>query len=150
MSTSTAQALRRHAADTRRAADRLTLLRLRLARQAAELPDGVGSRAGDLDGDLSRLTRGLRGFAAGLDAAATTRERASGRRLGGYGGAGFLGRGDAAHAQVGEVARFVGTDHGASIGGFPLEPSGVASFLPQVSHSLGEPTPPEDIDDADA
>src|SRR5690606_1096856 len=73
--------------------------------------------------ELGRIARGLRTSAKQLDAVALGAERSSGRRLGGYAGAGFLGRGDDAHRHVEEVAAFVGTEHGASIGGFPLMPS---------------------------
>lgn len=148
--------LRRQSAMLRRAADRLTLLRLRLANTIAEVSRSRDPDTGRLARqvhehfsdheypELGRVAAGMRAMARSLEEAATSRERAGGRRLGGYGGAGFLGRGNDAHQHVGEVARFVGTQHGASIGGFPLVPNSEGGFLPHVSHSLGTDTPDYD------
>ena len=148
--------VRRHAAALRRAADRLTILRLRLANGLTELaraPDpsvrAVGEQAHErwtLEQypELGRIARGLRTSAKQLDAVALGAERSSGRRLGGYAGAGFLGRGDDAHRHVEEVAAFVGTEHGASIGGFPLMPSLDEGLLAHPSHTLGIETPDYD------
>lgn len=155
--------LRRQAASMRRAADRFTLLRLRLATTIAEVgrsADPVVRRIGAETHDhwigteyaqLGRIAGGLRSGARHLEDTATSAERTSGRRLGGYAGAGFLGRGDEAPAHVGEVAQFVGTaagtatQHGASIGGLPLEPAAGDSVLTHPSHTLGIETP--DYDD---
>lgn len=151
--------LRSYAQQMRRAADRLTLLRLRLANSLGELSrarDEPTRRfaAGLLDrwtgteyAELGRISGGLRASAARLEEAALAAERSSGRRLGGYAGAGFLGRGDDAHRHVTEVAGFVGTREGASIGGFPLSAEPQAVLPAHPSHTLGVDTP--DYDDAD-
>ena len=150
------RAMREQAASLRRAADRLTLLRLRLANTLADLTraeDAATRRLGEelhehwsLEEypELGRLTGGLRASARRLDQAALAAERRSGRRLGGYAGAGFLGRGDEAHRHVADVAAFVGTAHGASIGGFPLRPETEEGILAHPSHTLGIATPPYD------
>src|SRR5699024_1076372 len=91
--------------------------------------------------ELGRIATGLRSSARRLDAAAVAAERSTGRRLGGYAGAGFLGRGDEAHRHVADVAAFVGTAQGASIGGFPLLPGDEEGFLTHPSHTLGIATP---------
>lgn len=167
---STPRALRDHADALRRAADRFTLLRLQVAsalleiarssdekdRSAQELRERWTTRE---DAELGRIATGLRAGAKQLDEQALALERSSGRRMGGYGGAGFLGRGDQARHHVDEVARFVGTQHGAMIGGFPLaDAEGPAqerplhpgaqpiAFLPHPSHTLGEATPDYDED----
>ena len=67
--------------------------------------------------------------------------RTSGRRLGGYAGAGFLGRGEEASRHVHDVAAFVGTRHGASIGGYPLLPEAGRAAPAHPSHALGAVTP---------
>lgn len=151
--------LRGQAAALRRAADRLTLLRLRLANTIAgvaraedaatrELGERLHARwTGTEYPELGRIAGGLRSSAAVLEEVAVRLERRSGRRLGGYAGAGFLGRGDEALRHVGDVAGFVGTRHGASIGGFPLLPTGAEGFLAHPSHTLGIQTP--DYDEAD-
>lgn len=153
------RALRVQAVALRRAADRLTLLRLRLAHVIVEV-----SRAQDLGTqalgeqiherwtaqqypELGRIAGGLRGAARRLDEAALVAERRSGRRLGGYAGAGFLGRGDEARRHVQDVAAFVGTRHGASIGGFPLLPGVDEGLLAHPSHTLGIDTPAYDETD---
>lgn len=153
------RALREQAAALRRAADRLTLLRLRLAHVIVEV-----SRAQDVGTqelgeqiherwtaqqypELGRIAGGLRGAARRLDEAALVAERRSGRRLGGYAGAGFLGRGDEARRHVQDVAAFVGTRHGASIGGFPLLPGADQGLLAHPSHTLGIDTPAYDESD---
>lgn len=157
--------LRGHADSLRRAADRLTLLRLRLANTISEVSrseDPTARRIGEQIherwnareyAELGRVVTGLRTSAGRLEEIATTQERSSGRRLGGYTGAGFLGRGDDAHLHVGEVARHVGEgagfdggQHGASIGGFPLVPQADETFLPHPSHTLGTDTPDYDED----
>jgi hypothetical protein len=61
--------------------------------------------------------------------------------MGGYTGAGFLGRGEEASRHVHEVASFVGTEHGASIGGYPLQPSAQEGLLAHPSYALGIETP---------
>lgn len=157
--TSDPRQLRGQAGALRHGADRLTLLRLRLAKAIVETTRaedlrvrriGVGiheqwSRREYVE--LGRLATALRAAATLLDAVAVARERTSGRRLGGYSGAGFLGRGDDARRHVGTVSGFVGTTHGASIGGFPLVP-GIAGAAPvHPSHTLGIETP--DYDDGD-
>ena len=86
----------------------------------------------------------MRASAKQLDAVALAAERSSGRRLGGYAGAGFLGKGDEAHLHVEDVAAFVGTEHGASIGGFPLLPSAEEGLLAHPSHTVGIDTPDYD------
>lgn len=153
MSSPEPSALRGQAAAMRRAGDRLTLLRLRVANAIA-----AACAAEDLDAralgeqiheswtegasaELGRIAAALRGAAKRLETAAVAGERTSGRRLGGYAGAGFLGRGEEASHHVHDVAAFVGTRHGASIGGYPLlpEPGRVASAHP--SDSLGIATP---------
>lgn len=162
---STSRDLRGHAHALRRAADRFTLLRLRLSNIIGDVSgsqDPAARRIGEEIHhrwstheyvDLGRVVTGMRTSAARLEQVATATERSSGRRLGGYAGAGFLGRGDDAHRhvdevarQVGEVARFDGGQHGASIGGFPLGPQPEAGFLPHPSHSLGIDTPDYDED----
>jgi len=143
----------------RRGADRLTLLRLRLANtlvEAGRAEDpharGIGERVHEHwtleeHPELGRLATGLRAAAKRLDEAAVRAERLSGRRMGGYTGAGFLGRGEEASRHVREVAAFVGTEHGASIGGFPLQPNAQEGFLAHPSSALGIETP--DFDDED-
>ncbi|GAA4530298.1 hypothetical protein GCM10023160_30980 [Brachybacterium paraconglomeratum] len=150
------QGLRGHADALRRAADRLTILRLRLAnslvdvtlsedQESREIGERVHERwTLEQYPELGRVASGMRASAKQLDGAALASERSSGRRLGGYSGAGFLGRGDDAHRHVQDVAAFVGTEHGASIGGFPLLP-GVGGGLPaHPSHTLGIDTPDYD------
>lgn len=157
--TSDVRELRAQAAALRRAADRLTILRLRLANTIVdvscaedptirELGEQIHERwTLDQYPELGRVATGLRASAKRLDAAVLDIERTSRRRLGGYAGAGFLGRGDAAHQHVEDVAAFVGTQHGASIGGYPLRPSSAEGFLAHPSHALGTDTP--DYDEAD-
>lgn len=153
------RALRGHADALRRAADRLTLLRLRLANTVVDL-SGTEDAATRALGErihehwtleeypeLGRIASGLRSSARRLDAAAVAAERSSGRRLGGYSGAGFLGRGGDAHRHVADVAAFVGTAQGASIGGFPLLPGAEDDSLAHPSHTLGIDTP--DYDEGD-
>ncbi|MGP5005995.1 hypothetical protein ACTXJK_03795 [Brachybacterium tyrofermentans] len=157
--TSDPRLLRDQAGALRHGADRLTLLRLRLATVIVETTRAEDVRVRRIGGgiheqwsrreyvELGRLATSLRGAAKLLDAVAVEGERTSGRRLGGYSGAGFLGRGDDAHLHVGAVSGFVGTTHGASIGGFPLVP-GLAGAEPvHPSHTLGIATP--DYDDED-
>lgn len=156
--TSDPRQLREHATVLRRGADRLTLLRLRLANTIADVTRSEGAatrRIGEQVRqrwtdqqylELGRIAAGLRAGARQLDGIATTGERTSGRRLGGYEGAGFLGRGDDAHRHVGEVAEFVGTARGASIGGFPLRPAADEGLLTHPSHALGIDTPAYDED----
>lgn len=156
--TSDPRALRDHADALRRAADRLTLLRLRVSNLILEVTrsaDTASRRTAEVVHErwtteeyaqLGRIATGLRTSAKQLDDQATSLERATGRRMGGYSGAGFLGRGDEARHHVVEVARFVGTQHGASIGGDPLLPQSdrhqePAGFLPHPSDTLGAPTP---------
>lgn len=163
------QGLRAQATSMRRAADRLTLLRLRLSSLIAEAavsaePAGQGVAKSIHDHwiaaefpSLGRIAGALRAGAKELERAAQLAERSAGRRLGGYGGAGFLGRGNAAHRQVWEVASYIAgpqlaaSEHGASIGGYPLAPDGhsTESFLAHPSHSVGIDTPayegPEDV-----
>ncbi|WP_114856510.1 hypothetical protein [Brachybacterium sp. YJGR34] len=151
--TSDPRDLRNQAAALRHAADRLTLLRLRLANAIAETNRAEDPRARALgeqvharwshaeSPELGRIANGLRASADRLDRIATAEERRGGRRLGGYQGAGFLGRGDDAHRHVGAVAAFVGTRHGASIGGYPLLPPAEEGFLAHPSHTLGLDTP---------
>lgn len=143
----------------RRAADRLTILRLRLANAIVDLSgaedDGIRLLGEEIHEhwtvqeypELGRIASGLRASARRLDAIAVAAERSTGRRLGGYGGAGFLGRGDEAHLHVADVAAFVGTEQGASIGGFPLLPGSEDGFLTHPSHTLGIATP--DYDEID-
>ena len=153
------RAMRGHADALRRAADRLTLLRLRLANTVVDLSaaeDGATRELGERIHErwilreypeLGRIASGLRASARRLDAAAVAAERSTGRRLGGYSGAGFLGRGDEAHRHVADVAAFVGTAQGASIGGYPLLPEQEDGVLAHPSHTLGIDTP--DYDDGD-
>jgi len=137
------------AAEHRRAADRLTLLRLRLARGMSALDGGAGGGAvheawvEEVYPGIGALVRSLRAGHDRLEAAAASAERASGRRMGGYAGAGFLGRGDRAREQVEQVLQviaFRGHDLGASIGGYPLSPRGRA-VAPHPSEALGAATP---------
>lgn len=155
--TSGPRALRDHADALRRAADRFTLMRLRVSNVILEVSRSEDPAARQIGEDvrerwssqehaeLGRVASGLRASAQRLDAQATALERATGRRMGGYSGAGFLGRGDDARQHVGDVAMFFGTQRGASIGGFPLAPPVEASFLPHPSHTVGAVTP--DYDD---
>lgn len=148
--------LRGQAGELRSGADRLTLLRLRLATAIVETTRAEDPRVRRIGAgiheqwsrreytELGRLATALRAAAKLLDAVAVEGERTSGRRLGGYSGAGFLGRGDEAHRHVEAVSDFVGTTHGASIGGFPLVP-GLAEAAPaHPSHTLGLETPAYD------
>ena len=147
------RAMRGQADALRRAADRLTILRLRLANTVVDLSRAedhatraLGERVHErwtLEEypELGRIATGLRSSARRLDAAAVAAERSTGRRLGGYAGAGFLGRGDEAHRHVADVAAFVGTAQGASIGGFPLAPGPAVSPAPSLADTLGIPTP---------
>ena len=103
----------------RRGADRLTLLRLRLANtlaQAAraeepevrEIGEQVHERwTREEHPELGLLVTVLRAAAKQLDQEAVRAERLSGRRMGGYTGAGFLGRGREASRHVHEVAAVV-------------------------------------------
>ena len=50
-------------------------------------------------------------------------------------------------AVVAAEPAFVGTEHGASIGGFPLQPSVQEGFLAHPSSALGIETPDFDEDD---
>lgn len=152
-------ALRAHAAELRRAADRFSLIRLRLGNVIARARDSddadVRAIARDLHEhwtaveftELGRIATGLRTSAKRMEGAAIQIERSGGRRLGGYAGAGFLGRGDDARRKVQQVARFVGSRHGAGIGwttvetGSDLSPDAGESFLPHPSHTLGAATP---------
>ena len=164
--TATSRHLRGHAGALRRAADRLTLLRLRLSNtigDVASSEDPTARRIGEEIHErwstreyagLGRIVTGMRSSAAQLEEIATATERSAGRRLGGYAGAGFLGRGEEAHRhvdevarQVGEVVRFDGGQHGASIGGFPLVPPAAEGHLPHPSHTLGTQTPDYGGDD---
>lgn len=154
--TSDPRAMREQAARMRRGADRLTLLRLRLARGLVDLSgaeDSAVRHAGETlrarwnsaeYPELGRIAKGLRTGARQIDAAAIAAERSVGRRLGGYAGAGFLGRGDEAHRHVEDVAAFVGTVQGASIGGYPLRPAAAEGLLAHPSHTLGVDTPAYD------
>lgn len=156
--TSDPRALRDHADALRRAADRVTLLRLRVSNAILEVTRSDDEAARRTAEDvherwtteeytrLGRIATGLRTSARQLEEQATSLERTSGRRMGGYGGAGFLGRGDEARYHVVDLARFVGTQHGASIGGDPLVPQTgrletSGGFLPHPSDTLGAPTP---------
>lgn len=153
------RSMRGQAASMRHAADRLTLLRLRLANTIADLTAVEDEQTRELGREvhqrwtledhpeLGRIASGLRTSARRLEQAALTAERSTGRRLGGYSGAGFLGRGDEAHRHVEDVAAFVGTAQGASIGGFPLLPGAEDGFLAHPSHTLGIDTP--DYDEGD-
>lgn len=154
--------LRHLASALRRGADRLTLLRLRvshglgaLAGSAPESSGADGPAAGEAPGEdlleqwsegaypaLGRAAAMLRGRAGELERHAERIERRSGRRLGGYAGAGFLGRGEEAGHHVRAVARFVGAEQGAGIGGFPL-PGGATPAPLHVSDDLGQATPDE-------
>ncbi|ASK66500.1 hypothetical protein CFK39_12525 [Brachybacterium avium] len=157
--TADARSLRRQADSLRRAADRLTILRLRLANTIVDLTraEDRGTRMLGEEihehwmqehyPELGRIAGGLRASARRLDATAVAAERSTGRRLGGYAGAGFLGRGDDAHRHVADVAAFVGTEQGASIGGFPLLPGAEDGFLAHPSHTLGIDTPEYDEGD---
>lgn len=153
------RSMRGQAEALRRAADRLTILRLRLANSIVDLSgaedDGIRQLGEEIHErwtqqeypELGRIASGLRASARRLEAAAVAAERSAGRRLGGYAGAGFLGRGDEAHLHVADVAAFVGTEQGASIGGFPLLPGAEEGFLTHPSHTLGIDTP--DYDEGD-
>ncbi|ATG52684.1 hypothetical protein CFK38_14985 [Brachybacterium vulturis] len=152
------RSMRGQAEALRRAADRLTILRLRLANAIADLSiaEEGGTRQVGAEihehwtreeyPELGRIASGLRASARRLDATAIAAERSTGRRLGGYTGAGFLGRGDEAHRHVADVAAFVGTQQGASIGGFPLLPGAEEGILAHPSHTLGIDTPDYDED----
>lgn len=155
--TADARALRGLADAQRHAADRLTLLRLRLANTLADAVGAEDPRLREIGTriherwilqehpELGRVATGLRAAAKRLEEAAVLAERRSGRRMGGYAGAGFLGRGEEASRHVREVASFVGTEHGASIGGYPLRPSAQDGLLAHPSYTLGIETP--DFDD---
>ncbi|MFC0675847.1 hypothetical protein [Brachybacterium hainanense] len=144
-------ALRELAAAQGRAADRITLLRLRLARVLSSAA-ATGPEGGRLQADwlhrvyprLGELSRALRVSQEDLRRHADRLERGRGRRLGGYAGAGFLGRGDRAREQVRQVAAdggFRGHSLGASIGGYPLGAARVRPALPHPSEALGVGTP---------
>lgn len=151
--------IRGQAAALRRGADRLTLLRLRLANTIVETTRSERPGTRDIGErtygrwmrreyvELGRIATVLRASAKLLERAATEGERSSGRRLGGYSGAGFLGRGDEAHQHIGEVSAFVGTMRGASIGGFPLAPGPAEAVPTHPSHTLGIDTPDYNGDD---
>lgn len=153
--------LRHHASALRRGADRLTLLRLRVSHGLGALA-GSGPEPSGADGPaagedlleqwsegaypaLGRAAAMLRGRAGELERHAERIERRSGRRLGGYAGAGFLGRGEEAGHHVRAVARFVGAEQGAGNCGFPL-PGGAAPAPLHVSDDLGQSTP-DDLED---
>lgn len=136
----------------RRGADRLSMIRLRVNRAIAESAgedrarvalDSVRPRwTRELDPEIGRVARGMRVAAESLEQRAQEAERAGGRRMGGYGGAGYLGSGDRAVEQIPAVTSFRGSSSGASIGGFPLAPATPQpAFLPHPSQTLGEPTP---------
>lgn len=156
--------LREQAAQLRRAADRFSLMRLRLSGSIAQITESGDPRtravgeeirehwSAEEYAELGRVAAGLRESARRLDELALAHERSTGKRMGGYAGAGFLGKGRAASRRVDEVAQFVGSRSGASIGGYPLAPNAVsgseagAAFMPHTSHSLGAPTPDYDDD----
>ncbi|WP_394215597.1 hypothetical protein [Brachybacterium vulturis] len=150
------RSIRGRAEALRRAAERLTILRLRLANAIADLSNAEDEATRQVAEEiherwtrqeypeLGRIASGLRASARRLDATATAAERITGRRLGGYTGAGFLGRGDDARRHVADVAAFVGTEQGASIGGFPLLPGAEDGILAHPSHTLGIDTPDYD------
>lgn len=109
------RALRALAHEHRRAADRLVLLRLRMARGFA---DAGGAEPVDatIEGlrrawtsthyaDIGALATRLRSTSAQLGDAAQQLERAEGSRMGGYRGAGYLGAGDAAAERARDLAR---------------------------------------------
>lgn len=152
------QGMRAQASAMRREADRLAMLRLRLSAAFVELSgseDGDTAALGDrMHGHwtaeeyiaLGRISSRLRAMARSLEESAVAEERVQGRRMGGYGGAGFLGRGDQARQRVDEVREFVGSHHGAEIGwGESLAPLGEsgAPVMPSAhpSEALGEITP---------
>lgn len=97
-----ADRLRELARAHRSAADRVTVLRLRSVRRGALGPGPLHRGQEEerlldaLETRMRGLTRDLRTVAGVLDAAAEQQDRLSGRRMGGYAGAGFLGTGAAA------------------------------------------------------
>ncbi len=123
-----ARALRAQAVQLRRAADRISLLRLRITNTFAQGTGSGNEPAREIYTDLQQrwntvqysalgtIGTTLRRSAKALDSRALAAERSSGRRLGGYAGAGFLGSGREASVRVSEVVRSIGADHGASIG----------------------------------
>lgn len=155
MSTDDPHALRALADRCRRAADRLVLLRLRLARTVGDSGLGEASDAWvhgihpAVAAESSRLHR----HAATLREAADRVEQECGVRLGGYGGAGYLGAGSPRPDHVREVAGSLGARSGADLGA-PLRPTGAARedwwpVLPgrEASQAIGAaatPAPPED------
>lgn len=165
----TGSPLHAQATALRRSADRLALLRLRLNASLAALTASTQQSTSQAGKALheqwtneqhplvgAAITQ-LRALAQDLDEAALAQERSSGRRMGGYAGAGFLGRGTQARQEVQRVHRFVGSQHGQSIGwgsGTPDELGRVATVLPShrgpaqphPSQLLGESTPPYEDD----
>ncbi len=143
------RAVRELAQTFRRAADRLVLLRLRLAHRlagptdAAEAAGPLGRWSPEHAPRLGELAGRLRGASRALLDAAEAIERTHGSRLGGYGGAGYLGSGDEAvrrlRASTRQPRERSGT--GEVLGG--LAAGLGAPVLPgrAASHRLGLPTP---------
>lgn len=151
--TGSAHDMRRQAAAMRREADRLGMLRLRLSSAFVSLRGSddagaaaVGSRlhghwTAEEYAALGRISQRLRAMATSLEESADAQERTHGRRLGGYAGAGFLGRGQEARQQVDRVREFLGSHHGMEIGwGESIAPVGGEPARPtaHASHALGE------------
>lgn len=139
----------------RRSADRLVLLRLRVARAIG----GGGFDTASTDAWVHRIHPAVAAessqphhYALAPRDAADRAERDRGVRLGGYRGAGYLGSGSPPDAHVREVATFLGARSGADLGSPPIMTDGVREdwwpVLPgrDASQAIGAPTPepPED------
>lgn len=160
MATPDAGSLHALALACRQGADRLVLLRLRLARGFAEATTETredGQATGDLTalqedwtdrayGTLGRLATQLRLRSRELDAAAEEAERAHGVRMGGYRGAGYLGSGDGAMSHLREVTEALGGM--AAARGRPGGMRRPALPGAGASHALGAAAPtPSPVDD---
>ena len=164
------RALRTLAQEHRRAADRLVLLRLRMARAFAEVGGAQPDTAlDDLHrvwtarhyADIGALATRLRSTSTQLGDAAQRLERAEGSRMGGYAGAGYLGAGDRAAARARERARTFAARSSADLGGalgggLHVEASVTGTVLRPIalpgrsaSHAIGASlrTPPDPFGD---
>lgn len=157
MATSDPRALRALAHAHRRGADRLVMLRLRMARGFADA-DARSPRDDEHPAPLlalqeewtargypaiGRLSTLLRARSRELDAAALRAERTQGARMGGYAGAGYLGSGDRAAAHLREVTELLG---GMTAARERMRTGPPRAILPGAgaSHAIGAAAPTPD------
>lgn len=158
MGTSRSRTLRDLALAHRRAADRLVLLRLRMARSFVDAEEQAGSPGpevlqdlhetwtGQIYGRIGALSTRLRSGSTQLADAARDAERAEGSRMGGYRGAGYLGAGDAAERRARHLAQSLAARSSAQLGQAVPPWDGAVLPASAVSHAVGSAgiTPTED------